>query len=97
MVVSLAITDSSGVLHLVQVGGENLARLVKELASVDSNPMKVQDNQMDLVGQEIFYTRDHTFFGSLLAAFTHMSWCSAKSIPSFESREGVVYSFVVSY
>tara|TARA_B100000035_G_scaffold314665_1_gene331717 strand:- start:686 stop:1009 length:324 start_codon:yes stop_codon:yes gene_type:complete len=95
--VTLCISTCEGAAHVVQVGGHSLAKIVNELASMEDIPLQRSPSQIDVVGQDIYVTRDRHFFDSIKGCFTHLSWKSILELPSFKSAEDVVYSFVVSY
>lgn len=95
-IVTLCISNVSGVVHLTQVGGYTLSILLKELATIEDIPVAAQSLQKDYVGQEIFIITDYNFFKTITGTFTHMSYKSIKEIPSFD-EDSSVYSFVVSY
>ena len=63
--VTLCISDSTGSLHLEQVGGQTLAKLIENLASVGDFPIAKQLAQRDMVGQDIFVTSDSLYFQRL--------------------------------
>lgn len=95
--VTLCVSDDTGVLHLEQVGGQTLGKLLTDLALVGDYPIVRQIAQRDLVGQEIFIVSETDYFRRLTGAFSHMSWKSIKSFPDFSHVDSVKYSFIVSF
>tara|TARA_R110001592_G_scaffold161730_1_gene394481 strand:- start:69 stop:398 length:330 start_codon:yes stop_codon:yes gene_type:complete len=95
--VTLCISNAIGVLHLAVVGGYALSNLLREIAAVGDYPLKTQDSQLDVIGQDIYVTVDHNMFKFIKGCFTCLSWESVKQLPDLANKDSVVYSFVVSY
>jgi hypothetical protein len=96
-IVTLCISSAQGVLNIQQIGGYTLSKLLIELASIEDIPLRQQDKQIDLVGQEIFVTNNVDFVSGISSAFTHLSW---KAILEFKRTCRLsehTYSFVISY
>ena len=95
--VTLCISTCEGAAHVVQVGGYSFAKIINEIASMDDTPLNRSPSQIDVVGQDIYVSRDRNFFDSVKGCFTHLSWQSVLDLPRFKDKDDVVYSFVVSY
>jgi len=96
--VMLVMSSKSGeVLYLSQVGGDNLANLIKELSELEDYPINIQEYQLDDIGQEIFIIEDKNYLRSIVGVFSNMSWNTAKGVNSLISRDGIVVSLVVTY
>lgn len=95
--VTLCMSNNLGVVHLVQVGGQTLSKMICELSSIPDIPIQHSDSQVDVVGQDIYICSDRKFFDSIKGCFTHLSWSAINELPKFSIDSEINYSFVVSY
>jgi len=95
--VMLAVSSEQGVVFMSQIGGDNLARLLKEASNIPNIPIHSQENQLDIIGQEILVTSDRSYFKRITGLFTYLDWSDMSTVEKLLSREQYTYSFVLSY
>ena len=95
-VVTLVVVDEFGQVRLLEhVGNSTLVDFLKHACKLKDNPITSSDSLLDCRGQEVYVLKDLKYFKSITGFF--LSSPNYKELSSLCSKDGLVFSFIVSY
>lgn len=99
--VSLIVVNEFGTVVLVEIlGGEELVKilnLASERSAEDNYPIEKNDSLLDCVGQDMYSCNDLEYIKSIRGCFFYLSRERSDELVRICDREGLKFSFVVSY
>tara|TARA_B100000579_G_scaffold437938_1_gene470096 strand:+ start:17520 stop:17864 length:345 start_codon:yes stop_codon:yes gene_type:complete len=98
-VVTLVVVNDYGAVVLMEsLGGSELASVLKLAESRGSEyPLEKSDNLLDCVGQEVYVCDSLAYIRSISGCFFHVSSERSEELLKICEKEGLAFSFVVSY
>jgi hypothetical protein len=97
--VTLVVVNEFGAVVLMEsLGGLELSNVLKLAESYeDEYPLDKSDSLLDCVGQDVYICKSLDYLKSISGCFFHLSSDRAIELTRICEREGLIFSFVVSY
>lgn len=97
--VTLVVVNEFGAVVLMEsLGGSELSNVLMLAESYgDEYPLDKSDSLLDCVGQDVYICKSLDYLKSISGCFFHLSNDRAIELTRICEREGLIFSFVVSY